>query len=148
MWRGAAIDQFARLEATALRSLTELGAAGISKNKAADFVAWHRFARLRTILADARCAPVNRGPMALLDLLESEHDLRTALAHGRMKATANGIALTWHAAEKGDWNQKTQHLTWIQALAALRRLDKLQRDLASQLGQVKRHCLGASVSSP
>ena len=148
MWRGAALDHFATLEATVLANLMALDAAEMHKLKAADFVAWHRFARLASIIAAEGFSPFNQKAMRLLKAVECEHDLRTALAHGRMTASAAGITLTWHAAEKGAWNQKIKRLTWIEALEALHRLDKVQRDLGSQLGQIRRHCLPASVPTP
>lgn len=146
MWRGAALDLFAELEAMALTWLITLDAATALGPTQADFVAWSRFKRLAAILADARFSPFNDRALRLLDALDGEHDLRTALAHGRMKGTAAGITLHWDALEKGKWRARSVSVNWVEALAALNRLAKLRHDLASQLGQIKRHC--SAMASP
>lgn len=130
----------------ALDWLTTLGEKD-SKAKSADFVAWHRFNRLASLVAERRYAPHNRSIQSLLTELEGEHDLRTALAHGRMSATTAGMALTWTGRDKGAWRRRTLTMTWLQAVETLYKLDKLQRDLASQLGQIKRHCLSKKAQN-
>lgn len=144
MWRGAALDHFAEIEAITLSWLITLDAAGKLGIAPGDFVAWNRFKRLATILADARFSPFNGKVLLLLDALEGEHDLRIALAHGRMKASGTGITLHWNALDRGKWGARSVSVNWFEALRALRRLAKLRHDLASQLGQIKRHCPMAS----
>lgn len=141
MWRGAAIGIFADLEATVLACLADFEAAESLKPKAGDFVAWQRFKRLATILEQPRFAPWNAKALRLLAEIERDHELRIGLAHGRMKATAWGMTLNWQALEKEAWQPRSATMRWLEALEVLHRLDKLQRDLASQFGQIRRHCL-------
>jgi hypothetical protein len=129
MWRGAAIDIFAALEAMAIDWLHELDATKDPRVRSQDFVAWHRFKRLGMLIGDAKFAPYNAKVMRLL-----------AAPHGRMRATGQGVTLSWRAVDKGVWTPRDQTLSWIEAVGTLHRLTKLKSDLASQLGQVRRHC--------
>ena len=140
MWRGAAIGCFAELEALALRALRELHPKQELSAKSGDFVAWSRFKRLASAIADPKYRPYNEKILSIIAALEDEHDWRTALAHGRVRATGIGVTLSWDAADKGTWLLRRYQLTWLEAVAALHRIEKLRRDLASQLGQIRRHC--------
>ena len=148
MWRGAAIDLFAALEEIALACFIALDAADEAKSKASDFVAWPRFERLATVLADDRFRPWNRKALQLLKRIECEHELRTALAHGRMKATGAGMTLKWKTLDNGAWQPRIKTLSWLEALGALHRLDELQQTLSSQLGQIRHRCLKNRDSAP
>lgn len=136
MWRGALLDRFARLEAIALRCLVLLNADADAKPSS--YVTWQRFNQLRNALENPRFAPVSKKRIALLDAIEGERELRTALAHGIVEAKRTGVALVWHAWKGGRWAEAEIRYGWLSALDALTRIDKLQRDFASQVGQVRK----------
>lgn len=138
MWRGAMLDRFAALEDVARQGIVDLSMPGTASLKKGDVVAWKRFAHLSQILRNTRFVPLNGNTLALLAQLEQEHELRIGLAHGRLHAGSGTIELKWHAPDGNGWEPKSLLLSWSRALEALHRIDKLSRDLSSQLGQLRK----------
>lgn len=136
MWRGAMIDRFARLEATALECIRVLFAG--ARHCPKSYVAWERFRLLRQALNDERLAAAQRTTVKLLDKIESERDLRIGLAHGILRANKSGVTLKWSAWQNSRWVDASIHHGWLQTLETLKRVDKLQRDFSSQAGQIRK----------
>lgn len=136
MWRGALIDRFARLERLALECLLAMPRdAGV---KPSAYRNWERFEYLRQAIEKPQFDSVRKRMLVLLKLIEGEHDLRNALAHASVRASKAGIVLELHVWNAKAWETRQLEYAWLQALDALARIDKLQRDFASQLGQVRK----------
>ncbi len=138
MWRGWLIDRFAQLETTALQCL--LAARPESCGQSGTYLAWLRFRELRKFLASADLPGVAKRALSLLEEIENHHDLRNAIAHGCMTAKQGGMVLSWKTRYKKKLVDKSIEISWSEAIETLNRLTKLQRDFASQGGQIRKAC--------
>ncbi len=93
MWRGAMIERFARLEATALQCLFAIkGDAG--ETLSGSCVAWDRFPILDACLDEPRFAARSAKLKILLKKIGDRREFRTGLAHGTIKSSSAGLVLT------------------------------------------------------
>lgn len=68
----------------------------------------------------------------------AHRDLRNGMAHGRLRCSEVEITFSWREAIKDRVDHKSLPLSWPQMLAKLQFVEKLARDLSSQLGQIRK----------
>ena len=75
--------------------------------------------------------------MRLLRELAEYAELRTGLAHGRIRKQFGKVLLEWKRC-RGEARQHSLSFDLTETYADLLKLDKLQRDLRSELGQIRK----------
>lgn len=138
-WRGRCLEVFARAEhsvADCLRALVEAGIA-LGRDARNPFAS----ARLKAL---AGCITPERfgghGEAALARIAEWEriHEDRAPLAHGVVKANADGLTIRHTSFDgKAETRHPARHLSRIEMLEMLAELEAAQMRLHNQLGQIK-----------
>lgn len=146
-WRGCCIEVFARAEHSVADCLRSLEAVGVKLGKDAR----HSFAATR-LKALAKCVAQHdfggHGKVAQkrIDAWEKIYETRAFLAHGEIKATANGITIR-HIAFDGKTEKQfaLKQLSRFEMLQALAEMEAAQKLLHQQLGHIK--ALAANAAS-
>lgn len=138
-WRGDMLDRYARAEHTIFLCIRALFANGVPLPKEA----YHDGAktRLRALIATLESNDFGKhGSAALNNLAQliDKSDGRTCLAHGVIKDVVGGVEIEWvRPLGPGTIRFERRSLSREQMNAELAALDKLQRDISSQLGKIR-----------
>ncbi|MCL9982162.1 MAG: hypothetical protein NBV60_03290 [Erythrobacter sp.] len=138
-WRGCCIEVFARAEHSVAECLRALGKAGVAVGKDAHspFAA----TRLKCLSTAIRRYDFGRhGKVALerIETWERVYEVRASLAHGRIKATRNGIAIIPVALDgKAEGPAPPRQISKLNMLKVLAEIEQAQIGLHQQLGQIK-----------
>jgi hypothetical protein len=140
-WRGCCIEVFARAEHSVAECLATISEAGLSLSKDADHQgAAARMRALDECLARYTFAGHEKAARKRIAEWGRIHDNRAGLAHGRIKATGDGITINHRTfGLKGGPASFTSNFSRMDMLAMLAELEQAQRLLHSHLGQIKAH---------
>lgn len=140
-WRGCCIEVFARAENSVADCLAALGKAGIAIGKDANHQG--AMARLRALddcLARHTFAGHEKTARKRIAEWERICEKRAGLAHGRIKATHDGITIDHRAfGSKSGPVATTKDFSRIAMLEMLAEMEQAQHLLQSHLGQIKAH---------
>jgi hypothetical protein len=138
VWRGTMLDRYARCEALVLKCLLALRDAGfpLSSDAFSDG-AKTRLRSLIRFLDDENFGGRAKAAHRHLNLLLLCTDDRAGLAHGRMRKHCGQLLIEWYRC-RGPLKEEQRRLSPAAMLDELARLDKLSRDLSSEIGQVCR----------
>ena len=144
-WRGCCIEVFARAEHSVAECLRVLEAAGVDVGKDARSPA--AVTRLRSLKETiARCDFGGHGKAAVRRIEQWEHvyATRAYLAHGQIKAKPDGIAIDLLTFDgKAEKRLPMKQMNKFEVLEALAEIEKAQRLLHHQLGQIRALASGA-----
>lgn len=138
-WRGCCIEVFARAEHSVADCLDVLEKAGLGLTKDAHHLG--AVARLRALdecLSRYTFAGHEKAARKRIEDWQKHCDSRNFLAHAKLKATQNGIAIEPIKLEiRKDMAPPPKALTRIEMLELLASLERSQQLLHHQLGQIK-----------
>jgi hypothetical protein len=138
-WRGCCIEVFARAEHSVADCLRALEKAGIATGKDAHspFAA----TRLKSLSTSIKRHDFGGHGKVALDRIETwerVYDARASLAHGRIKATLNGITIIPVAFdEKAEGSTQQRQINKVDMLKLLAEIEHAQMRLHQQLGHIK-----------
>ena len=138
-WRGCCIEVFARAEHSVADCLRTLSKAGVAIGKDAHNPA--AISRLRALSASIGAHDFGgQGKLARerIEAWERVYETRACLAHGKIKATPNGITVTHIAFDgKAERPAPPRHISRFEMLELLAEIERAQTRLHQQLGQIK-----------
>lgn len=139
LWRGAMLDRFCRAEFQVLRCLRVLKECEFDLPEGAfSQAAKTRLAALIQFLHDYDNAWNTKAALRDATALEKLLETRNALAHGLMRICGGTASFVWSAPETSGLTERCTSFAPADMLQSLRALDKLQRDFASELGQIRK----------
>lgn len=138
-WRGCCLEVFARAEHSVADCLRALEKAGIALARdARNPFASARLKALATCITPERFGGHGRAALARIAEWERLYETRAPLAHGEVKADANGLTIRHISFDgKVETQHPTKHLSRIEMMEMLAELEAAQKRLHHQLGQIK-----------
>lgn len=138
-WRGCCLEVFGRAEHSVADCLRPLETAGLQLSKDAR----HPFGGTRLKALSACIASHDFGghgktAQARIAKWEEVHELRAYLAHGTVKATANGVVIQHMTFDgKAEKRLPPRQITRVRMLELLEEIQQAQMQLHQQLGHIK-----------
>lgn len=138
-WRGCCIEVFARAEHSIADCLRTLASAGVPLSKEAlNPFGGNRLKALRTCIATQGFGGHGKAALRRIEEWERVYELRAHLAHGEIKATAQGISVSHITFDgKAETRHPPKTYTRLEMLEMLANIEAAQKSLHHQLGQIK-----------
>ncbi|MFO6446523.1 hypothetical protein ACLBKU_05195 [Erythrobacter sp. NE805] len=148
-WRGCCIEVFSRAEHSVADCLRHLASAGVPLGKdALNPFGGNRLKALRACIEQQDFGVHGRAALRRMKEWERVDELRAHLAHGEVKATADGISVR-HIAFDGKTETRHPQKTYtrLAMLHVLADIEAAQKSLHHQLGQIKTLALKKASNS-